>query len=121
MAAKKKDDEVKTTTETKTKSEVITPKVPKHEPEPKEEPRTKRSYIIHRTEKPAEDLYQLLAETEKSIADLSTTYAELPDSNHMGVGGKMIPTLKQEQIAKQLEQMQTRAERLTKLIENITP
>lgn len=94
------------------KVEIITPKMPKKAIEKE----TFSSAKKVKSDKPVENLYQSLAETERSIAELSRIYAELPDSNHFGIGGKMAPTLKQEVISEQLRQAQTRAQELLKLI-----
>ena len=44
-------------------------------------------------------------------------YAELPDSNHRDVGGRMKPTTKQMEIAKQIKRAQARADKLMRIIE----
>lgn len=79
--------------------------------------RTKRSIIFYKKGEKIENLYQILGEVERKIQELSQIYAELPDSRHRGIGGKMKPTLKQKLIQEQIERAEAMAERLMKLIE----
>lgn len=98
---------------------VLKPKMSKKKQKKEEPLKTKRSVIVHKKEENIQDLYQVLGELERTIQELSRIYSELPDSRHRGVGGRMKPTLKQEQIARQIEQAQARADRIMKLIEKL--
>lgn len=94
--------------------------MPRKKKKKKEVPsRTKRSVVVHKKKEEIENLYQILRQLGRNIQELSRSYSELPDSKHRGVGDWMKPTLKQEQITKQIRQAQARAERLIKLIEKL--
>lgn len=106
MAAKKKP-----------KITVLTPKVSKKKEKEEEMPRTKRAVIVYKKDQKIDNLYHILGELEEAIRELCVIYAELPDSKHRGVGGRMKPTPRQVQIERQIEQTQARAVRIMKLIE----
>ena len=57
------------------------------------------------------------ATIENNIQELSRMYAELPDSNHRDVAGRMKPTQKQIEISRQIKSAQARADRLMRIIE----
>lgn len=80
-------------------------------------PETKRSQIVYKKDEPVESLYDLLAETEKSIQELTRTLAELPTSRHIGVGGKLKLTEKEKIVKGELAAARARADRLLRLIE----
>lgn len=103
-------------TKKKSKAIILQPKVPK-KTKKAPAPKTKRSVIVHKSEKAVENLYQMLGQIENTIEELARLYTELPDSKHYGVGGKMKPSLKQEIIAEQLRHAQIRAARILRLIE----
>lgn len=102
----------------KIKTEIITPKMPKHEKTANKNSTPKKSSTLDKPRKPVEDIYQLLAEVQKTIEGLTLIYGELPDSKHYGVGGTMKPTLKQQVISEQLLQAEARDRRIEKLIED---
>jgi len=83
----------------------------------KEMPTTKRSIVVHKKDIDVNNIYQLLNVIEGNIQELNRMYAELPDSNHRDVRGRMKPTTKQIEIAKQIKIAQARADRLMKIIE----
>lgn len=72
----------------------------------------KRSVIIHKTEKPIENLSGELAKIEETIQELCGMMAQLPESRHIGVGGKPVPTDKQKQVMKQLGSAGKRADKI---------
>ena len=80
-------------------------------------PETKRSEITYKKDIPVTNLYALLAETEKTIQELSRTLAELPASRRVSVGGTMKLTEKENLIIQELAAARVRAERLLKIIE----
>ncbi len=102
------------------KQEIIQAKTAKKKKKTSAE-KSRRSVIVHKSQKPAADLYQMLAQVEDTIAELSRIYADLPDSRHYGVGGRMKPSLKQEMIAEQIRHAHLRAARLIKLMEKSYP
>ncbi|MBN2144871.1 MAG: hypothetical protein JW774_09635 [Candidatus Aureabacteria bacterium] len=72
----------------------------------------KRSVIIHKTEKPIENLSGELAKIEETIQELCDMLAQIPESRHYGVGGKPNPTDKQKQVLKQLESTGKRSDQI---------
>lgn len=102
----------------KIKTEIIIPKMPKREKTTDRTSSSGKTAASDKARKPVEDIYQLLAETQKTIEELTRIYGELPDSERYGVGGTMRPTLKQQVISEQLFQAETRAKRIEKLIED---
>ena len=78
---------------------------------------TKRSVVVHKKDIDVNNIYQMLNVVENNIQELTRMYSELPDSNHRDVGGRMKPTTKQMEIAKQIKRAQARAERLMQIIE----
>ncbi len=80
-------------------------------------PETKRSEITYKKDIPVTNLYALLAETEKTIQELSRTLAELPASRRLSVGGTMKLTEKETMIIQELAAARARADRLLRIIE----
>ncbi|MDP8263038.1 MAG: hypothetical protein P9M13_07025 [Candidatus Ancaeobacter aquaticus] len=80
-------------------------------------PKTKRTVIVHKKDIKVDNIFQLLSVVENNIQELNRMYAELPGSNHRDVGGRMKPTTKQIEIAKQIKSAQARADRLMRIIE----
>ena len=80
-------------------------------------PKTKRTQIVHKKDMDVKNLYQLMAETEKTIQELTRTLAELPSSRHRSVGGKTKLTAKEQLVVRELSHARTRAQRILKLIE----
>lgn len=78
---------------------------------------SKTSTIVHKTKKPATDLYQVLGKIEETVQELTRLFAEADDSKHRGAQGMLKLTQKQQLIIKQLELAQNRAESVVKLIE----
>ena len=78
---------------------------------------TKRSVVVHKKDNRVENLYQLIAQVEEHVAELTRMYSELPDSKHKSVGGMMKPTLKQEIIAEQIKKAEVRLNKLIRLLE----
>ncbi|MBN1521562.1 MAG: hypothetical protein JW928_03435 [Candidatus Aureabacteria bacterium] len=76
----------------------------------------KRTTIIHRTQKPVQDLIQLLGEIEITIRELTLILVDLTPSRHIGAGGKEKPTAKQLEIKKQIEAAQKRYNAVLKLL-----
>ena len=70
------------------------------------------------TAKPAENLYQVLAEIERTIQQLSSVYATTESSQHIGAGGQLKLTPQQETIKQQLADAQARYDRILKILEN---
>ena len=80
-------------------------------------PETKRSEITYKKDEQATSLYAALAETEKTIQELSRTLGELPTSRHIGVGGRLKLSEKEKLIHAELAAARARAERLLQIIE----
>ena len=79
----------------------------------------KKTTITYKTTpKPAEGLAQVLAETERTIQELTRMFADSASSKHIGAGGKLKLTPQQEAIQKQLADAQARHERILKILEN---
>ncbi|MCK5708102.1 MAG: hypothetical protein KAI43_10655 [Candidatus Aureabacteria bacterium] len=55
--------------------------------EPVKKTTRKKTTIIHRTEKPVQDIVQLLGEIERTIRELTILLAESTPSKHRGVRG----------------------------------
>ena len=83
----------------------------------KEAPKTKRSVVVHKKDINVDNIYQMLNVVENNIQELTRMFSELPGSNHRDVGGRMKPTTKQIEIAKQIKRAQARADRLMQIIE----
>ena len=104
----------------KKKVKAIRPKQTKKKAKIKETaPKTKRSVIVHKTEKPVENLFNLLGQIHTNIEELSRVYAELPSSRHRGVGGKMKQTVKQEFLTEQINLARERADKIVSILENV--
>jgi len=80
-------------------------------------PKTKRTVVVHKKDINVDNIFQLLSVIENNIQELTRIYSELPDSNHRDVGGRMKPTTKQMEIAKQIKRAQARADKLMRIIE----
>jgi len=78
--------------------------------------KTKRSVVVHKSSKPANDLYQVLAKVEESIQELSRMFVENGDPSHKGMRGMAKPTTSQIFIQKQLDAAQKRADTLLKIL-----
>jgi hypothetical protein len=70
------------------------------------------------TAKSAENLYQVLVETEHTIQELTSLYAETENSKHTGAGGKLKLTSQQELIQRQLSTAEARHAQILKILEN---
>lgn len=116
MSAKKKEQASKPPKPPKIKKTGIIPKTKAAEKEKTSSPKKTEKV---KAEGAIKNLYQLFGETQRTIEELTGIYSELPDSRHYGVGGRMLPTLKQTVISEQLEKAQSRRERLTRIIENL--
>ncbi len=79
-------------------------------------PKTKRSVVVHKSSKPANDLYQVLAKTEETIQELTRMFVEAEDSSHKGVRGMAKLTTSQQVIKQQLDAAQKRADVLLKIL-----
>jgi len=79
-------------------------------------PTTKRSVIVHKTTKPAKDLYQVLAKTEETILELTRMFVEAEDSSHKGARGMAKLTTSQQIVKQQLDAAQKRADTLLKIL-----
>ncbi len=93
-----------------------TPKTPKMGSSDLQESSTKKSVIEYRSSKDISTLYGALGQAEQSIADMARTFAELPTSGHMDVGGKEILTSRQQEVLNVIAQTQRRADEIVKLI-----
>ena len=78
---------------------------------------TKRSVVVHKKDEKVTNLYQLIAQQQEYLTELTRMYGELPSSKHKGVRGTMKPTLKQENVAKQIEKAEKRLDTLMKMLE----
>lgn len=78
---------------------------------------TKRSVVVHKKDEKVQDIYQLIAQQQEYITELTRQFGELPDSKHKGLRGTQKPTLKQETVAKQLEKAEARLDTLMKILE----
>ena len=63
-----------------------------------------------RTEKPIENMSGELMKIEDTIQTQCALMAQLPDSHHIGVGGKPLPTDKQQQVQDELNAARKRSE-----------
>ena len=79
---------------------------------------TKRSEVIHKSEKDASNLYQVLGKTEETIQELTRMLAESEDSTHLGVGGMPKLTPKQQAIQKELAEARRRYDAILQMISN---
>ena len=77
---------------------------------------TKKSIIEYRSAKDISTLYGALGEVERSIADMTRIFAELPSSGRMDVGGREKLTTRQQEVLAIIEQSQRRADEIVKLI-----
>ncbi len=77
---------------------------------------TKKSIIEYRSAKDISTLYGALGETERSIADMTRIFAELPSSGHMDAGGKEKLTTRQQEVLNIIAQSQHRADEIVKLV-----
>ena len=77
---------------------------------------TKRSVVVHKSSKPATDLYQVLAKIEESIQELTRMFVEAEDSTHKGVRGVARLTTSQQFVQKQLDLAQKRADAILKIL-----
>jgi len=77
---------------------------------------TKRSVVVHKSSKPATDLYQVLAKTEETILELTRMFVEGEDSSHKGVRGMAKLTTSQQIVKQQLDAAQKRADALLKIL-----
>ena len=68
----------------------------------------KKSTVVHRTEKPIQDIIQLLGEIERTIRELTILFTEVEPSKHMRARGMSKLTTKQMEIKKQIEAAQRR-------------
>jgi hypothetical protein len=69
-----------------------------------------------KTEKPAQTLVELLAETERTIRELTVLFAQQPGSSHLGVGGTEKLTQKQQEIKDQLDAAKQRYDKILSLL-----
>lgn len=98
-------------------AKTITPKVIKiNKKETAKESTRKKTTVIHRTEKPVQDIIQLLGEIERTIRELTILLAEASPSKHMGVRGLPKLTTKQIEIKKQIQAAQRRYHAVLKLL-----
>ena len=97
-----------------------TPSTPKTARSNPLETSTKKSVIEYRSTKDITNLYGALGETERSIADMTRIFAELPSSGHMDVGGSEKLTTRQQEILSIISQSQRRAEQIVRLIKDRT-
>jgi len=79
--------------------------------------KSKKTTIIHKTEKPVGNLLELLGETERTIRELTSLFAESSSAKHIGVRGMPKLTNEQLEIKKQLENAHKRYMAVLKLIE----
>ena len=79
--------------------------------------KNKKTTIIHKSEKPVENIMELLGETERTIRELTSLFAELTPSKHIGIKGMPRLTNEQIEVKKQLENAHKRYMALLKLIE----
>ncbi len=77
---------------------------------------TKKSVIEYRSDKDITSLFGALAETERSISDMTRVFAELPASNQRGVGGEEKLTTRQQEVLNIIAQSQHRADQIVSLI-----
>ncbi|OVE74099.1 hypothetical protein BVX93_00540 [bacterium B13(2017)] len=78
--------------------------------------KSKRSVIVHKTQKQTEHLHQVLSKIEETIQELTRLFVEMESSKHRGVKGQFRLTPKQELIKKQLELANKRADQILKLL-----
>lgn len=95
-----------------------TPSTPKTVKPSPQELGTKKSVIEYRSTKDITNLYGALGETERSIADMTRIFAEIPSSGHLDVGGKEKLTTRQQEILSIISQSQRRADEIVKLIKD---
>ena len=93
-----------------------TPSTPKTAKSNVPESNTKKSVIEYRSSKDITSLYGALGETERSIADMTRVFAELPSSGHFDVGGKEKLSARQQEVLGIITQAQRRADEIVKLI-----
>ena len=102
-----------------TKTKTIVPTIIKVGGTKEEESATKKttsSTTKKSTEKPAENLSQVLAKTEETIQELTRMLAETEDSNHLGVRGMPKLTPKQQAIQKELDEARGRYKEILRLM-----
>jgi len=80
--------------------------------------KTKRSVVVHKSNRPVSDLYQVLAKIEETIQELSRILAETETSSHRDIRGQPRLTPRQLIIQKQLELANRRADRVLNLLAN---
>lgn len=78
--------------------------------------KSKRSVIVHKTQKQTENLHQVLSKIEETIQELTRLFIESDSAKHRGVKGHYRLTPKQELIKKQLDLANKRADIILKLI-----
>jgi hypothetical protein len=76
------------------------------------------SVVEYQTDKPPENLYQLLGKVEGTIQELTRLLVETEDSTHLGVGGQPVLTPKQQAVMKELEEARKRADAILTIISN---
>ena len=79
---------------------------------------TKRSEVVHKSEKTASNLYEVLSKTEDTIQELTRMLVDSEDSTHMGVGEMPKFTPKQQAIQKELAEARRRYDMLFQAISN---
>ncbi len=91
-------------------------KTPKSANQDQTELGTKKSIIEYRTSKDNSTLFGVLSEIERSIADMTRIFAELPSSGRLDVGGKEKLTTRQTEVLGIIAQSQRRADEIVRLI-----
>lgn len=81
-----------------------------------QESSTKKSVIEYRSAKDISTLFGALGESERSIADMTRVFAELPSSGRLDVGGREKLTTRQKEILAIISQSQRRADAIVNLI-----
>mgnify|MGYP001604522530 CR=1 FL=1 len=82
----------------------------------KQESSTKKSVIEYRSAKDISTLFGALGESERSIADMTRVFAELPSSGRLDVGGREKLTTRQKEVLSIISQSQRRADEIVQLI-----
>ena len=65
-----------------------------------------------------ENLSGLLGKMEETVQELSRLLAGLPESRHIGVAGKSVPTTAGQVIGQELDFARERAEQVNQIISN---
>ncbi len=80
---------------------------------------SKKSVIEYRSTKDISSLYGVLGEIERSVADMTRVFTELPESGQRDVGGREKLSTRQQEVLAIIAQSQRRADEIVRLIKKI--